>query len=157
MGRCHQNARMCFITHMATQTPPVLFERMANPPGTALKFLQDQYAAVRDKFSLPHVAELKLAEGCGCWLRYVDCDDPEYHVDLMVRMPKYDASEKQSNHDSLADFLEANFRQDDFVEFFGYFNGYAAQPARAQREIIAADIRHPHFHFHGGTLYRIWC
>jgi hypothetical protein len=149
---------MCFITHVATKTTPVLFQHMEHPPGTTLHYLQDQYAAVKDKFTLPHVAELQLAEGCGCCLRHVDYPttaDMDYHVDMIVRMPNYNPADKQSNHNSLADFLEENFHQDGFVEFFGYFNGDPSQPARVHKLIPISDIRHPHFHFHGGTLYQL--
>ena len=145
---------MCFIPHLATKTAPVLFQRLENPPGTALHHLQDQYSPVRDKFTLPHVAELKLREGCGCWLRYIDTEDADQQVSFLVSQPNYDTATSQPNHDSLADFLEANFRQDGFVEFFGYFYGDPGQPARAQQQLPVSAIRHPHFHFHGGTLYR---
>jgi hypothetical protein len=148
---------VCFIPHVATKTAPVLFQRMEHPPGTALHCLQDQYAAVKDKFTLPHVAELQLANGCGCWLRHVDYPDlaeMEWYAEWKPTQPDFDPSNQQGNHEALADFLEANFRQDGFVEFFGYFDGDASQPARARKEVPVSAIRQPNFFFFGGTLYR---
>ncbi len=145
---------MCFMPFLATKSVPTTVPLLEHPPGTALHPLQEQYAAVRDKFSLLHVTELKLAQGCGCWLRNVDCDEPDELVELILSRPDYDPAEKQANHDSLADYLEGHFREDGFVEFFGYFEGDATQPPRAHKELQVAAIRHPQFHFHGGTLYR---
>jgi hypothetical protein len=79
----------------------------------------------------------------------------EYMVKLMVSASDYNPADKQENHDSLADYLTEHFRQDGFVEFFGFFSGGAAQPARAHKQISARAIRHPQFHFHAGTLYRL--
>ncbi len=76
-------------------------------------------------------------------------------VELLASDPEYKPADKQDNHDSLADYLTEHFRQDGFVEFFGFFSGDASQPARAQQEIPVDAIRHPHFHFHGGTVYRL--
>ena len=148
-------ATMCFIPYLATKTAPVLVPHDQHPPGTALHPVRPDQQAILDKFTLSHAAEIKLAIGCGCWLRHVDCEDPEYHVELLLTQPDYDPSNEQDNHDSLADYLQTHFRQDGFVEFFGYFNGDASQPVRAQKEIPVAAIRHPQFHFHGGTLYRL--
>jgi hypothetical protein len=148
---------MCFIPFLATKSVPVTVPRTESHPGTTLNPLQDQYAAVRDKFSLPHVTEINLVIGCGCWLRHVDDStsaDMDDHVEWNISQPTYNPATEQPNHEGLADFLEANFRQDGFVEFFAYFNGDASQPARARKELPVSAIRHPYFHFHGGTLYR---
>jgi hypothetical protein len=149
---------MCFIPFVATRTPPTLVPEFPPTPGTALHPLHPQYAAVADKFTLPHCAALKIAHGCGCWLRYMDYPDPkemEYMVQLKVSDPGYNPADKQVNHDALADYLTEHFRQDEFVEFFGFFSGDAGQPARARQQIPVSAIRHPHFHFHGGTIYRL--
>jgi hypothetical protein len=76
-------------------------------------------------------------------------------VEVMVGDPDYKPADKQDNHDALADYLVEHFRQDGFVEFFGFFSGDAAQPVRAHKKMPVSAIRHPHFHFHGGTLYRL--
>ena len=149
---------MCFIPFVATKTAPKLVPRFPSSPGTALNPLQTQYAAVADKFTLPHCAELQILHGCGCWLRYVDYptpEDMEYHAERMVMEPDYDPLEMQDNHDALADYLTEHFQHDGFVEFFGFFDGDATQPARAHQQIPVAAIRHPQFHFHGGTVYRL--
>ena len=145
---------MCFIPYLATRTVPVLVPHDQHPPGTALHPVRPTEQGILDKFTLPHVAEIKLASGCGCWLRHVDMDEPDGFVEYRVSQPDYDPSNEQENHDSLVDYLEAHFRQDGFVEFFGYFHRDASQPARARKELPVEAIRHPHFHFHGGTLYR---
>jgi len=149
---------MCFIPFVATKTAPKLVPEFPSPPGTALHPLHPQYAAVTDKFTLPHCAQLKIVRGCGCCLRYVDYPDPQemaHTVELMVSVPDYRPADKQDNHDALAGYLTEHFRQDGFAEFFGYFNGDASQPARARQEIPIEAIRHPHFHFHAGTVYRL--
>ena len=99
---------MCFIPFVATKTAPTLVPEFPSPSGTALHPLHPQYAAVSDKFTLPHCARLKIARGCGCWLRHVDCPDPEemaYMVELTVAHPDYKPADKQDNHDALADSL----------------------------------------------------
>ena len=149
---------MCFIPFLATRTPPKFVTGFPQQPGTALHPLSPQYAAVAEKFTLPHCAELQIAKGCGCWLRRVDfptSEEMEYMAQFMVTEPGYDPSQKQDNHDSLADYLVEHFRQDGFVEFFGFFEGNHAKPARGQKEIPLSAIRHPHFHFHTATLYRL--
>jgi len=57
---------MCFMPFLATKTALVRFDSMANPPGTALYCLEDHYAVVSDRFTLPHIAGWKLLEGCHC-------------------------------------------------------------------------------------------
>ena len=149
---------MCFIPFLATKTAPPLVPEFPSPLGTALHPVNPQYAAITDKFSLPHCAQLKIVRGCGCCLRHVDYPDPKemaYIVETSVADPDYRPADKQDNHDALADYLTEHFRQDGFVEFFAFFDGDASQPARARQEIPAAAIRHPHFHFHGGTVYRL--
>jgi hypothetical protein len=148
---------MCFMPFIATKTAPPSIPGKLPPAGTALLPLSPQYAAVRDKFTLPHVSEIKLITGCGCWLRHVDQPDPEgmeWTVKEMTAEPNYNPADTQPNHEGLADYLEAHFRPDGFVEFFGYFAGDASQPARDRKELPVSAIRDPKFHFHGGTLYR---
>ena len=150
---------MCFMPFVATRTAPALVPEFPSPPGTALHPLHPQYdGAITDKFTLPHCAQLKLLRGCGCCLRHVDYPDPQEManvVEMRVADPDYRPADSQDNHDAMADYLTEHFRQDGFVEFFGYFNGDASQPARARQEIPIDAIRHPHFHFHGGTVYRL--
>jgi hypothetical protein len=148
---------MCFMPFLATKTAPVLVPRFEKTDGTGLTALQAQNAAVRDKFTLPHVSEIKLITGCGCWLRYVDQPDPEemeWIVKEKTAEPNYNPAKEQPNHEGLADYLEAHFRPDGFVEFFGFFEGNDSQPARAHKELPVSVIRDPKFHFHAGTLYR---
>lgn len=149
---------MCFIPFVASKSTPSLVPEYPSPPGTQLHALHPQYTAIVDKFTLPHCAELQIEQGCGCWLRHVDYPDPEemeYMVELIVSGPDYNPADKQSNHDALADYLTEHFRQDGFVEFFGFFSGDAAQPVRAHKQLPIDAIRDPRFHFHGGTLYRL--
>jgi hypothetical protein len=148
---------MCFMPFLATKSKPALVPWNASPPGTAMTELHTVHAAVKGKFSLPHVSYIKLITGCGCWLRYVDQPDPEgmeWTVKETTANPNYNPANEQPNHEGLADFLEARFRQDGFVEFFGYFAGEADQPVRDRKELPVSAIRDPKFHFHGGTLYR---
>lgn len=148
---------MCFMPFLATKSAPVTVPWNVFPPGTALHDLRPELAAVRDKFSLPHVTGIKLVTGCGCCLRHVDLPDPaemEWYVGWKSTQPDFDPSREQGNHEALADYLEANFRQDGFVEFFGYFDSDASQPARARKEVPVSAIRQPNFIFCGGTLYR---
>jgi hypothetical protein len=145
---------MCFMIYLGTKTPPRPLPIGTYPPGTALVPLRPGEEPIRDKFSLQHVSSIKLAQGCGCWLRYVDSDDVEHPPDFNLLPPK-EGDLEQPNHDSLADYLQAHFHQDGFVEFFGYFYGDAAQPARAYRETPVAAIHRPDFQFHGGTLHRL--
>ncbi len=142
------------MIYLGTRTAPPPLPSGQYPPGTALLPLRAEEAPVRDKFSLPHVSSIKLNEGCGCWLRYVDSDDSEHPPDFELLSPK-EGNLEQPNHDSLADYLQTHFRQDGFVEFFGYFYGNAAQPARAHQEVPVDAIRSGQFQFHGRTLYRL--
>ena len=149
---------MCFIPFLATGTAPKLVPEFPHQPGTALHPLRPQYAAVADGFTLPHCAELQIPHGCGCWLRRVDfptSEEMEYMAELKVSEPDYNPGDKQDNHDSLADYLVEHFRQDGFVEFFGFFEGNETKPVRGHKEIPVSAIRHPHFHFHTATAYRL--
>ncbi len=51
---------------LATKTASVRFDPMANPPGTALYCLEDHYAVVSDRFTLPHIVGRKLLERSHC-------------------------------------------------------------------------------------------
>ncbi len=145
---------MCFMIFLATKTAPPPPRREV-PPGTALLPLRPVDEAIRDKFSLPYVSVIKLVTGCGCCVRYVDSNDWEHPPDF-DRFPADEGGEvEQANHESLADYLQAHFRQDGFVEFYGYFYGDPARPARAYREIPVEAIRRRDFQFHGNTLHRL--
>jgi hypothetical protein len=149
---------MCFIPFLATKTAPSLVPEFPHQPGTALHPLRPQYAAVAGRFTLSHCAELQIAHGCGCWLRRVDfptAEEMEYMAGFTVSEPRYNPADKQDNHDALADYLIEHFWQDGLVEFFGFFEGNESQPVRGHKEIPLAAIRHPHFHFHTATVYRL--
>lgn len=149
---------MCFLPFVATKSPPTLVPAFPCTPGTALNPLRSQYASVASRFTLPHVAELQIAQGCGCWLRRVDfptTEEMDYIAEFNATQPGYNPEQKQSNHDSLVEYLTRHFRQDEFVEFFGFFEGNQDKPTRGQKQIPLSAIRHPRFHFHTSTLYRL--
>ena len=134
---------MCFIPFVATKTPPELVPKFPYLPGTRLHPLSPQYARVADRFTLPHCAELQIARGCGCWLRWVEfptAEEMDYMEGFNASQPGYNPTEKQDNHDSLADYLTQHFRQDGFVEFFGFFAGSEDAPLRGHKEITVKAI-----------------
>lgn len=149
---------MCFMPFIGTKSTPALVPRFPCQPGTALNPLHPEYEFVRGTFTLPHGAELQLMKGCGCCLRYVDqptSEDMDWVAKLNVSDPKYDPSNDLGNHDALADYLQKHFSQDEFVEFLGLWDVDKERPLRGEREIPLNAIRHPHFHFHTATLYRL--
>ena len=145
---------MCFIPFLAARSAPKLVPHNEHPPGIALHPLEPDLPVIRDKFSLPHVADIKLVIGCGCWLRHVGNKPHCARVEDIVGDPKYDPSNEQPKHDALADFLQLNFQQDGQVEFFGCNDGEYDLPATERLELPVDAMRHRHFHFRVGTVYR---
>ena len=145
---------MCFVPFLATKGAPQLVPHGEHPPGIALRPLEPDLPGIRDKFSLPHVAEIKLVVGCGCWLRHIENKPQCARVEDIVGDPKYDPSDTLPNHDALADFLQMNFQRDGQVEFFGCNDGDYDLPAMERLELPVDAMRDRHFHFRIGTVYR---
>lgn len=145
---------MCFMPFLATQSAPTLVPHGECSPGIALHPLKPNWLGIRDKFSLPHVAEIKLVIGCGCWLRHVENKPGYARVEDILNNPDYSPANEQPNHDALADYLWLHFRQDGHVEFFGCNDGEGELPATERLELPVDAMRHPHFHFGMGTVYQ---
>lgn len=146
---------MCFMPALATATGPTLTPFPA-PGGAITLFALRHYkpANLAGKFTLPHHAEIGLVIGCGCWLRHLDISPSSARQEDIVQDPKYNPSTEQPNHDALVDYLQAHFRQDGFVEFYGCNAHEVAEPEKERLELAVEAVRHPHFHFRVGTVYR---
>ncbi len=140
---------MCFALFLGARVPPPVLPRSGKWGDgiVGTRALNEYNSPVKAHFTLPHVVYAESDHGCGCGFRHISYQNG-WGEDYFASLPDYDTTDTQRNHLALAEFLRKHFQGEEFVEFYGCWEGDFALPEMDRRELTLDDLVQPGFHFH---------
>ncbi|MGA2620996.1 MAG: hypothetical protein ABSF26_25515 [Thermoguttaceae bacterium] len=148
---------MCFCLYVGSNQPPALAryeERPGHVNGYPVEADHPQAAEIRQHFTLPEVASLGAAEGCGCGFLHRTMDQ-NWLTEESIRENWMPSETDRQNRRELYELVASQVAEFGLVELYGCWNDDEGEATEREEEITLEQVLDVYFWFRHRVLYRV--